>query len=137
MNPELQERLVRYLDKLEKAADTVGGAAEREVPLAIQEWLNWHFMDSCFCAAVMLLLAPAVWLTARHLRGLALQIQDPEPRTVLRALLMIVMIAGPVVFLSFATHHARQAAKVYYAPRVVLVEEVARLSGLANGGAKK
>lgn len=54
MGEDLQQRFVKYLDHVEKAAGKVGEFAETEIPLTIQEWLRWVFFQNLLFSVVFL-----------------------------------------------------------------------------------
>lgn len=123
VNPDLQAKLVTYLDGLEKGAAKVGEFAEREIPETIREWLLWLAVERFTYAALCLL---GVVIVAAIMRKLLKQCKGDEDVAV-----PVWLFGGTALcFGIFGTvHYGMAGAKVVIAPRVVIVEKVADLAG--------
>lgn len=152
MNPDLQAKLVTYLDGLEKGAAKVGEFAEREIPETIREWLMWLAIERFTYAALFLVGSVAAWLLIRWFARLSyrewekyiddwkqLTGQKPQYRYLDHThwngwlFLTIVQWAAAILLSIGTVTWGLQATKVIVSPRVVIVEKVAEL---AKGGAK-
>lgn len=147
MNPELQAKLVTYLDGLEKGAAKVGEFAEREIPETIREWLLWLAIERFTYAALFLVGSVAAWFLIRWCARLSYQewekyIDDWKQRTdrkpdyrcldhsnwngwlaltVAQWVTALLLSVGTIVW-------GLEATKVIVSPRVVIVEKAAELT---------
>lgn len=146
MNPDLQAKLVTYLDGLEKGAAKVGEFAEREIPETIREWLLWLAIERFTYAAAFLVVALVVYYVARWAARLAEDsaIEDHKKKPEnhqkeyapdLGAALIFrgFQVVVPTLLMFGVGYWTLNGVKVLVAPRVVIVEKVAEL---AKGGAK-
>ncbi len=141
MNPELQSKLVAYLDGLEKGAAKVGEFAEREIPETIREWLLWLAVERFTYAAAFLLAGLFVFYSMRWLARLCEDAafdehkrkpekyqQEYAPDFGFAICCRCCQFALTILLLIGCGHWLLQGAKVLIAPRVVIVEKVAELA---------
>lgn len=141
MNPDLQAKLVTYLDSLEKGAAKVGEFAEREIPETIREWLLWLAIERFTYAAAFLVAAIVTAVIARRVAAIHRRWADeyvvkwPNSLVDYTGVYVSQAIGFTVAVLCLlgVGHWAIQGTKVIVAPRVVIVEKVAEL---AKGGGK-
>lgn len=153
MNPELQAKLVQYLDSLEKGTSKVGEFAEREIPETIREWLLWMAVENFTCAGLFLIvtlasLAMIRWMVRKCPEWTNRRIAEEKVRyrvlyrdrdpvasdldlTERYAVFMTLAAIALFSFVGFA-RFAIDGAKVLIAPRVVIVEKVAELTKAAT-----
>lgn len=141
MNPELQTKLVAYLDGLEKGAAKVGEFAEREIPETIREWLLWLAVERFSYAAAFLIGAAVAYyffrFFARLLEDAAFEAHKKTPEAYQKEygpdLGFAMCVRGmqifiPAMLLIGFGCWVLQGVKVLIAPRVVIVEKVAELA---------
>lgn len=122
MNDELQKKLVEYLGSVEKMANDAVLFGKAEIPLYLQELIRWEIVSHAMwaaafasCAAVSILATVWGW---RY-------IQKNECWEALGALMF--PIAAAIGLTIGTIHHAEDAAKAYFAPRVLLVEKLSSM----------
>lgn len=147
MNPELQAKLVTYLEGLEQGAVKAGEFAEREIPETVREWLMWLAIERFTYCGAFLIASVAAFLLIRWCARLSYRewekyvdewkALDPKKQPPFRcldhtqwngwlALTIIQYIA--FTLLSIGTvHWALAGLKVIVSPRVVIVEKVSEL----------
>lgn len=127
MDEDLQSKLLSYLNKIEAVAGRAEDFASTEIPETIKEWLRWQMIDGCVTAAAMLVLGLLVPLLLYRLnRFMSSHLTDRDDRTAVTLLLSATSLISITPFY-WSFQSAKDAAKVYYAPRVVIVEKVAEL----------
>ena len=147
MNPELQGKLVAYLDALERGAQKVGEFAADEVPQTIREWLVWLAVERFGIAAVLLIVCALLLTAGRWLaRKFAAMEQEERQRVAAKqpadrswrdeswanslwgwSVVMRITQGLSVIPFLISFYWTFQGVKVLVAPRVVLVEEVSKL----------
>lgn len=148
MGDQLQDRFLKYLDHVEKAAGKVGEFAETEIPLTIQEWLRWNFYESLlysitFFIVALLLIILGQWCirvsNRWYLEYVAININNkkvsPEELTARQAgdclpitMLGLFLLVSTVFPLVHCFWNAKDCIKAATAPRVVVVEKIAELT---------
>lgn len=124
MNPEIADRLTKYLDTLEKGLDKAGDFIAEQAPLVVQELLAWRFWEAAMLAVVLalgVLLCIALWKPAKHF-----QIDDYDECGPLFA--RIILATTITVMTGFAIQNGIAAVKVKVAPRLIVLEEVRHLA---------
>lgn len=150
MNPELQAKLVQYLDGLEKGAAKVGEFAEREIPETIREWLLWLAVERFTYAAALLISATVLIVLLRRLHAaipgwtakdienekkrfpMIYRDREPTASDASCEVYWLLATAGwclAAVLAIVGGWQALQGVKVLVSPRVVIVEKVAELCG--------
>lgn len=125
---DLNERLAKYLDNLEVVAGKAAGFAEAEIPLVIQEWLQWQFYSGLAIAIASglatLVLCVIIFACTARMRKPNLSNQEDI------TLFLVSLFSGVFLFVSVAGFVAGsgRAAKTYFAPRYVVIEEIHRLA---------
>lgn len=135
MNPELQAKLVTYLDGLEKGAAKVGEFAEREIPETIREWLMWMAVENFAYGTLLLVGGVASYFVSRsiyrwasdQMKGVQWMHRDPG-HELAAAFGAVARVLAPVLLVSFSVPFFMKGVKVIVAPRVVIVEKVAELA---------
>lgn len=130
LNPELQAKLVTYLEGLEKGAAKVGEFAEREIPETVREWLLWMAIENFAYAAIMIVVAGLCFIAMRKIIKIhgGLSGIGPQNDTPLPAIFVVALPVIAVVLMVAAVPHLMMGVKVLVAPRVVIVEKVAELT---------
>lgn len=123
---DIQHRLTKYMDELEKALSTSAEFAAKEAPLVVQEFLEWEFWSSVMAATGCLLFVIAFLVSVYRNRKFFADNFELAP---------LLVIPGIVVILAAVCvcERTARAAKVSIAPRLVLLEKV---SELAHGKSK-
>ena len=146
MNDELQKKLLIYLDVLEAGAKKAGEFAQTEIPEAVREWLTWLAIERFSYAAVFLLLSVMMFVvglrSGRQCYDLYLRCWNKEDKEAYAwssdtiygwSVASRVLQAASLVPLIFGTgYYLMQGTKVVVAPRVVIIEEVGKLVGVAK-----
>lgn len=149
MNDELQKKVLNYLDVLEAGAKKAGEFAETEVPQTIREWLTWLAVERFSYAAAFLVASSTVFFVGLWAgRKLYTSYVETRSRRLAEnksystgeedycwnaAVFCRVAQAISLIPLVFGTGYwTMQGTKVLVAPRVVLIEEVVKLTGLAK-----
>ena len=146
MSDELQKKLLSYLDVLEAGAKKAGEFAQTEIPEAVREWLTWLAIERFSYAGVFLLLASVMfgvgWRMGRKCYDLYQRCGNKEDTeaycwssdTIWNwAFAFRMLQVASVAPLIFGTGYwTLQGMKVVVAPRVVIIEEVGRLVGVAK-----
>ncbi|MEM1225923.1 MAG: hypothetical protein AAGJ40_09500 [Planctomycetota bacterium] len=128
MPKPLVDRLHSYLDALENAADKASGVFVEQAPEVAREYLDWYFWHSIFFAGVgMLGLLAGVYIypLLRYLSRNA----EADSRTVASVFGFFASFIAIAVFAGMTVSSFSSIVKVTAAPRVVLLEKVAELSG--------
>lgn len=129
MDEQFKAKLLSYMDKVEAAAQKVSDFAETEVPEAIKEWLTWLCVERFSYAAAFLVGAVVVGVVARKLWRQDFSVFDDAAGITFRAsriASLALWLIFPILMAASFTW-AMSGVKVLVAPRVVLVEEVAKL----------
>jgi len=138
MNDELKAKLTAYLTKLESAAGKVEDFASAEVPEAVREWLRWELIDAVSLSLLFAVVGSAMLYAVYRLmcqevdrseRRARLDSSDEAMSAICCALLLVLGVCAICV----ALYNARAAAKVYFAPRVVVIEKVSELLRHSSG----
>lgn len=126
----MQERLMKYLNHLEDLAGKTEDFAAEQVPLYIQELLTWMFWDSVMCAAF----AALILVISLVLVGFGFKLLEHAKKTkddgleFFGGMTVILMAILAVVCLLPICINTKQAVKISVAPRVVIVEELKKLT---------
>lgn len=121
INEELKKKMVEYLTVLERDLKTVKDFSAEQVPLLVQEYLNWIFWSNCFGAILALIAMIIVAIIWRKIYKTADGDTADQILTLIMGSLFMVAFSIPM----FA--HFTQAAKVHIAPRVVIIEKVSEI----------
>jgi len=140
MGEDLQQRFVKYLDHVEKAAGKVGEFAETEIPLTIQEWLRWNFYESLLYVILFSILGLVgayigrkVYINLFTLIKLINEQRRESPND--EDVVIGFNIAGAILSLGLIAisipncfWNIRDCIKISTAPRVVVIEKIAELT---------
>lgn len=129
MDEQFKAKLLSYMDKVEAGLQKGADFAEQEIPLAIQEWLMWLAVERFSYAAAFLGGAIVVGVMARKLWRQDFSVFDAAGGITFRAsriASLALWLIFPILMAASFTW-AMSGVKVLVAPRVVLVEEVAKL----------
>lgn len=136
MDEQLKAKLISYLDKLESTAGKVGDLAATEIPEVIREYLTWLVIErSAYALAfavpiivwLMLIKSWRTWIAWADER----QKEYREDWYIGIRLLKYSTLVVCLCSLIFGTGTwALAATKVIAAPRVVIVQEIASLTGM-------
>jgi uncharacterized membrane protein len=121
---DIQERLSKYLDKIEESAQKFGDFAEVEIPQTIREWLTWIVIEHS-CYAVMFLIS-AIFIFV--LLGRAINcIKEIEKDLEGRAMVWVIRVVLTSTLLFFCIKNTMEAVKPIVSPRLVIVEKAAEI----------
>jgi hypothetical protein len=140
MNEELKAKMLAYLGKLESVAEKASDFAAAEIPETVREYLRWLVVEHVAYALVGFV-PMILWLCCLRVMNRWQDYGDEERKLdrwnsehaflsratkyggFFVAVLAIVFITGGQVL---------KATKVVVAPRVVILEEIAKLTGVKN-----
>lgn len=134
MDEQLKSKLLTYLDFLEAKVQSGDEFVVAEAPLVIQEWLLWTAIENWFLFALSVAtVAASCW----GLRQFALAFEEAEARGDEKdqngaSFTCLLLIVAACLGVWFAQSHLRAAVKVHVAPRVVVIEKVSQLIGVAR-----
>lgn len=127
MNEELKGRLVKYLDNLEVAATKAHNFAAAEIPETIREYLLWLAIERSAYAVLFLIAAIVVIILGKMARASARDLRDSDDRNIALFFSWSVPTAFASILVCVGVTYALSATKAIVAPRVVMVEEVAKI----------
>lgn len=131
MNDELKGRLTKYLDHLEAAAGKAQAFAETEIPETIREYLMWLAIERFVWGAISLVGCVVVAVIAkkisRSIGSIPSADMDDVGKAAFRALTWIVCAVAFVPLSISSVQYLMSGTKVLVAPRVAIVEEMAKI----------
>lgn len=125
MKPELQAKLVEYLETMEGAVTASKDFVAREAPLVVQEYLTWCFWEACLWMTLNSIIV-ALFLTVWSRPCLRLAKSD-TPEDVFGGLGLALGGAAAIGLSYSAVYNALTALQITIAPRVFLLERIAEL----------
>lgn len=127
MNDELQKKLVEYLGSVEKMANDAVLFGKAEIPLYLQELIRWEMVMGALMACGGLFLIGAVFPFA-IVTGLREGSKDYSKKSeAIIGLCVSACIASLALGIPSIIFGTRDAAKAYFAPRVLLVEKLSSM----------
>lgn len=132
MNEQLQKALADILTMLQQSAETVGGAAQQEIPLLVQEYLRWGFWKAVIVCLAWVVLTSAVVLIGNRLRRQmradakekSYGFLDASDLAMGRGLVLLAQFGVFMLGVTSAIDSMLVALQVTVAPRVYLLETV-------------
>jgi hypothetical protein len=140
MDEQLKTKLVGYLEAIEAKVRTGSDFVADEAPNVVKEWLWWCGVESGLYATFFMLAAMFAFCVLRYAsRALAREADENQGDSYYsyncfgwsRFFGWLAVIGAPLFLIGTATHMVR-VAKVIVAPRVVVIEKVAELTGLSK-----
>jgi hypothetical protein len=128
MNEEIKNRIDGYLDAIQSSAQQAGEIIAEQTPLVAQEFLAWYFWDSVTFAIIALIVFSFTSIATYVGLQKSLEAIDSDSEMADLVPLMIFPVMLLILSGGFALENIRCAMKVSVAPRVVLLEEVSKLS---------
>lgn len=125
MNDELQKKLVEYLGSVEKMANDAVLFGKAEIPAYLKELIRWEVLDNAVAAGACLLAALAFVVVALRLRKNAEVYKNGDISW--QAFVMAIFLVVAAILTIPTYFSARDAAKAYLAPRVLLVEKLSAM----------
>lgn len=127
MNDELYKRLEQYLDTLEEGISQGVNFALEQAPLVVQEFILYHRLWETTCLVVLMAFAVMFFMFLRRqclvTEGLSAKCeQDARYAT-----LAVIGLAFSFAWMAFAMSIVPAFLKAWFAPRVLLLEEIGRL----------
>lgn len=141
MDEQLKSKLVGYLDSLEAKLKTGADFVTDETPKLVEEWLRWLAIESgiyagCFLVASLATFALLRWAARKmsqefdkyngHNNSYAYLCRQWSAAFVVMSWMALSLFSIGTV------HHGMHVAKVLTAPRVIVVEKIAELTGLGK-----
>ncbi len=123
IDEELKKKMVEYLNQLESGLKSAKDFSSEQVPLLVQEYLNWLFWSSIGMSIICVAIFTVIYMISRKCHSLLC----PEREAAERFLLCVfggLLLSIVSVFFVAGIH---DAAKVKIAPRVVILEKVSDL----------
>lgn len=120
MDEATKQALNAFVQQMITAAQDSAKWTTEQAPLVVQEWLQWRLAEHVITAVALVVLLVAVWRLSKHLIVMRVDI-DGDPIPLFVGWLLRVAAGG---FLGAALFsNVLSAAKVYLAPRVVVLEQ--------------
>ena len=123
MDNDIKIKLLDYASKLESLGDKVSA----EVPQVIHEYLTWILVKNCVYSSLSLIGFIILMIVAGRLWKYSKETIDYDIKGLAVLAYVSISALSLLPFLVF-TDSTMQCLKVIYAPRVVLIEEAARLA---------
>jgi len=140
VDEQLKSKLIGYLDSLESRLKTGADFVSDETPKLVEEWLRWMAIESgiyaaCFLISSLTAFALCRWGSSRLWKEHEKHGGDYSEYCRLWSsfVLAISWVVLPLVNIG-TVYHGLHVAKVLTAPRVVVVEKIAELTGLSKQG---
>jgi hypothetical protein len=141
VDEQLKAKLIGYLDSVESKLKTGADFVADETPKLVDEWLRWLAVEhaiyaGCFLAASLTAILLCRW-GAKKLRTECDKYTEYSNGYAWlcgqwSATLIVIGWVSVFLFNIGTIHHAMHTAKVLTAPRVVVVEKIAELTGLSK-----
>lgn len=127
MDEALKERLIRYLDSVEGKVDKAIDFTAEQTPLYVQELCQYGAVNHATAIVIAAFAITSIMLAYVILFFMTRNIQDDEPRYMLRGFGLI-----PVAFVSLFAggsieKHVPELYKCVYCPRVYIVEQISNM----------
>lgn len=120
MNDEIKNKLISYLNTLEKATANAVDLGKQEIPLYVQEIIKWEIVSGIAYGLVWLIVfifgVYCVYLWVKN------KIYNEEWAPLILFTLLPLFGVVPAIC------NFMDAAKAYYAPRVVIIEKLKRIT---------
>lgn len=131
LTPEIQERLMGYLESVESAVKTSGDFVVEQAPLVVQELILWRRAEeSAFVALGAVLLLLLIGVLATVPKTIRMMGDDSKAQDAGFVRLMVSIGIVFVLLMSSGTtliNHTGPCIKAWCAPRLVVLEEVGKL----------
>lgn len=114
---DLEAKVVEYLDKAEGGLKAILDVSSEQVPIVIQEYLNWHMVSSIIGAVVAFAAVGALWYAAKWCYSMIHKTDNPAELGV------ILCISFSILPLIIGTVELFTAIKIWIAPRVFLIDK--------------
>lgn len=125
MDQELKQRLIGYLDALEKGVTTGGEFVSEQAPEVCREIVNWRIADGLIIAAPLLAAICLIACVIRYVFVVTKDIDDSDgSKTGSRIMATVVGMFLSAMMASFAVEAIHRSAKAIFAPRIVILEEI-------------
>ena len=121
MNEKLEERLMSYLDSISKQAETTSDFLGDQVPLVVQEYIQFHFYGNLINLAFFTLMIALFSITFFVCRN---KENDTDPFPFVGKLISFFIIIGSILGVFECI---TELTKNVTAPRIVVLEKVADL----------
>lgn len=121
MNEKLEERLMSYLDSIAKQAETTSDFLGDQVPLVVQEYIQFHFYGNLISLAfftLMIVMFSATFFLCRKKEN------DCDPFPFVGKIISFLVVLGSILGVFECV---TELAKNVTAPRIVVLEKVADL----------
>ncbi len=121
INEEIKQKMVEYLQTFEAGVKKAGEFSAEQAPLVVQEFLRWefwsHFVGAIACAVALVVIPVVIWKI----------FSKTKPYDDLRFVGTLFGGVAGIVLLVGLLVNSYCAGKVAVAPRIVVLQEVARL----------
>lgn len=125
MDQELKQRLIGYLDALEKGATTGGEFVAEQAPEVCREIVNWRIADGLIIAAPLLAAICLIACVVRYVFVVTKDVDDSSgSKSGPRIMAVAVGLFLSTMMASFAVESIHRSAKAIFAPRLVILEEI-------------
>lgn len=121
MNEKLEERLMSYLDSIAKQAETTSDFLGDQVPLVVQEYIQFHFYGNLISVVfftLMIMLFSVTFFLCRRKEN------DSDPFPFMGKAISFFLILGSILGVF---EGITELVKNVTAPRIVVLEKVADL----------
>lgn len=142
MDEKLKEQGIAYLSKmlnqLEKGTDFV----VEQTPLVVQEYLTWSLWESVILSVFLIIPIFVGWVVYHYWWKAAKEWDLPSyscgfdqgTRTVSRVVAIVINWAATIILSINSIMYVLQAVKIWLAPRVFLIEQLAQFVKQTRGG---
>ena len=123
MNEELKKKMSEYLVVLERDLKSVKDFSAEQVPLVVQEYINWIFWQNCviaFFMVIMIAILYRIWKWIINEEG----VKDDTGLKVFISGMAILLVSIPSLQ---SLDSITQMIKTTVAPRVVIIEKISEL----------
>jgi len=125
MDQELKQRLIGYLDALEKGVATGGEFVAEQAPEVCREIVNWRIADGLIFAVPMLIAICFMAYVVRYVFVVTKDVDNSDGSKVgPRIIASMIGIFLSAMMASFAVESIHRSAKAIFAPRLVIIEEI-------------
>lgn len=123
MNEELKNKMSEYLVVLERDLKSVKDFSAEQVPLVVQEYINWIFWQNCVIAFFMVIMVAFLYRIWKWIMD-EKDVKDDTALKVFISCMAMLLVSIPSLQ---SLYSITQMIKTTVAPRVVIIEKISEL----------
>lgn len=123
MNEELKNKMSEYLVVLERDLKSVKDFSAEQVPLVVQEYINWIFWQNCVIAFFMVIMIAILYRIWKWIMDEEDVKDDIAPKVFISCMAMLLASLPSIQLIDSTT----KMIKTTVAPRVVIIEKISEL----------